>query len=109
MSSKRGGPNSDYEYLRAAIVQEEHTSLEYDVVVASTISMRRSPYCLVYRIEGYAKEYPETAAPICAYEATWPNVQVIGWCAFLFQCAVKFDQLVEDSRRDTAKAFASFE
>ena len=105
MSNGKGKGNGDYEYLRAAVQQKEHTEREHNVVVRTTIRLRSSPCVLELRSEAFAKEYPETQAPICCYEASWPNVQVVSWPAFLYQSAVKLDRLVEESRIDVEKVF----
>jgi hypothetical protein len=100
MSSKPKNVHGDHEYLRSLNIERGICEDEYDVVVTTTISLRDSPYRLRVRIEAWdwsTEEEPQ--APLCSYEADWPNAQAISWCAFLFNSMVKLARLVEDSKR----------
>jgi len=109
MSSKRANPYADYEFLRSATAQKEYTENEYDVVVRTTITLRRSPCVLVVRVEAWEarKSYAEKA--LAAYTVEWPNAGTVGWTATLFQAYTKLDRLVEDSRMDEGRMLASLE
>jgi hypothetical protein len=106
MSSKNGSGYGDYEYLRAAVTQKEHTEHEFNVVVTAAISLCRSPYVLRVHLEAWAAGQEGAQAPLCSYTVTWPNATTAGWCATLFQAYVKLDRLVEDSSRDYAREWA---
>lgn len=103
MSSKNGSAYADYEYLRAAVTQKEHTEHEYDVVVVTTITLRSSPFVLVVSIEARTAREGERDDHLALYQTEWPNASTTGWAATLFQAYVKLDRLVEDSRRDYEK------
>jgi len=109
MSSKGANPYADSEFLRSAITQKEYTENEYDVVVRTTISLRRSPCVLLVRVEAWEarKSYAENA--LAAYQAEWPNAGTVGWTATLFQAYVKLDRLVEESRMDAERALNGYE
>lgn len=103
MSNKGKNAYGDYEYLRSAVTQKEHTENEHGVVVATTIGVCSSPYVLRVRLEAWTKGEDAAQASLCSYEVTWPNATTAGWCATLFQAYVRLDMLVEDSMRDYAK------
>ena len=100
MSSKPKAAHGDYEYLRAAIEQKEYTEREHDVVVTTTISLRRSPCVLLVRLEAQEGRAKAADAKLCSYEVEWPNAGTYTWAATLFQAYVRLDRLVEDSRCD---------
>jgi hypothetical protein len=108
MSSKGGNPYGDYEFLRAAMVQKEETERGHDVVVTTTISLRRSPCVLLVRVEAKEARAKDADRPLCSYEVEWPNAGTVGWCATLFQAYVKLDRLVEDSRTDAGLLETSY-
>jgi hypothetical protein len=103
MSSKPRGANSDYEYLRAASDQKEHTENEHGVLVTATVRLLSRPSVCSVSLEAWTKGEERAQAPLCSYTSSWPNATVVSWPAFLFQCYVKLDRLVEDSSRDYAK------
>lgn len=100
MSSKPKQAHGDYEYLRAAITQKEHTENEHGLVVTTAISLRSSPCVLGVRVEAWTMGEQVAQASICSWEGSWPNAQVVSWPAFLFQAYVKLDRLVEDCVTD---------
>jgi len=101
MSSKPKNVHGDYEYLRSLNIEKEAVENEHHVLVATTISLRDSPYRLCVRLEAWDSDSPETQqGPLCSYEGHWPNEQAISWPAFLFRSMVGLSRLVEDSRRD---------
>lgn len=108
MSSKPGGAYADSEFLRAAITQKEHTEHEHEVVVRTTISLRRSPCVLLVRVEAWEARKSYTEIALCSYTVEWPNAGTVGWTATLFQAYVKLDRLVEDSRMDAEKLLAGY-
>jgi len=108
MSSKGGSPYADSEFLRAAVTQKEHTENEHEVVVRTTISLRRSPCVLLVRVEAWEARKSLAEKALAAYTVEWPNAGTVGWAATLFQAYVKLDRLVEDSRMDEGKLLAGY-
>lgn len=98
MSSKPKAAHGDYEYLRAAIEQKEWTEREHSVVVAATISLRRSPCVLLIHLEGKEGVKGRADTHICSYEVEWPNAGTYSFPATLFQAYVKLDRMVEEYR-----------
>lgn len=98
MSSKQSNAYADSEYLRAAIIQKEQTEHEWNVVVRTTISMRRHPSVLVIRIEAFEKDTGPAEKPLAAYEVLWPNSYTMGLTATLLQAHGKLDCLVQETR-----------
>ena len=88
----------DYEMLRAAVEQKEWTENEHSVVVATTITLRRSPCVLLVHIEAQETRAGLKGAHICSYEVEWPNAGTYSWPATLFQAYVKLDRMVEEHR-----------
>ena len=102
MANKGGNGRSDYEYLRSATEEKEHIENEHSVVVYTTMHLCSRPSVLVVRSEVREKGQGISARPMCSYEGSWPNVNVVSWPAFLFQHFVKVGRLTEDARRDEA-------
>lgn len=100
MSSKPRSGLGDYEFLRAAIECKEYVEREYDVVVTTAISLRRSPCVLLVRLEAKEARAKSADKALCAYEVEWPNAGTYGWPATLFQAYTKLERLVSDSRLD---------
>lgn len=97
--SHLGQASGDHEYIRAAQVQLRELARTCAVRCTLEIQPDTRLGVLQLQFRAYEGRDPANSAALASYAATWPNVQDVKFTAFLFQCSVKFSQLVEDSLR----------
>jgi hypothetical protein len=100
MALKGKSSYSDWEFIRAARVEQRECEQAHDV--AWEISLRMDNERSVIGIKMCAWEVGPDLVDrrLACYETSWPNARVQTFPACLFQAAVSLTRLVEDSRRD---------
>lgn len=94
-----GQANGDHEYIRAAQVQLRELARTCDVRCTVEIQPDSRLGVLLIQMTAYELREPVGSRHLARYTGAWPNVQDAKFTAYLFQCSVKFSQLVEDSLR----------
>jgi hypothetical protein len=100
MRHKGNGGMSDWEFIRAARVEQVECEQSHDVVIKVALAMDNTRSVINIRLDAW--EVGEDFRDVCvaAYETSWPNASVKSFTATLFQAFVQLTRLVEDSKRD---------
>lgn len=100
MASSRHARMSDYEFIRAAQIEQRECEKAHDVAWKVSIGLDEQRSVLNIRLEARQIAPNGLDEQLSAYSTQWPNAQVQTFPACLFQAAVRLTRLVEDSRRD---------
>lgn len=101
MTKHKGAASyADYEFLRAACVEQAELEKGYNVRVSSSITMRCRVGYLEVVLEAFDEDYSIGDAPLCRYRVEWPNANVASFPGCLYNAHVQLARLVDDRRRD---------
>lgn len=101
MGRGSNGGMSDHEFIRAFQIEQRECEMSHDVAWRTIIVPDDRLGVLNIRLEAFEVGIPGAfEKPLCSYQTSWPNVQVMSFTSCLFNAAVRLTRLVEDSRRD---------
>jgi hypothetical protein len=99
MSLKGRNGMIDWEFIRAAQLEQRELEREHNVKVSFSLSLA-SPRSVI-ELRATAWEQTKDGAPrqLASYVREWPSASVEAFGAAIFQTFVQLTRLVQDSRR----------
>lgn len=102
MGYKVNRMGGDWEFLRAAHVEQRETERCHNVAITIELAFQTPRSVVAVRTIAYEVAENGAQSQLCAYSHEWPSAKVETFGAAIFQALVRLTRLVEDSRRDEA-------
>lgn len=102
MGYKHGRIGGDWEFLRAAHVEQRETERCHNVAITIELAFQTPRSVVAVRTVAYEVAENGSQSQLCAYSHEWPSSKIETFGAAVFQALVRLTRLVEDSRRDEA-------
>lgn len=99
MALKRSNGMIDWEFLRAAQLEQRELEREYNVKVTFTLTLASPRSVIELRTTAWEDDGSGSPRQLASYTREWPSASVEAFGAAVFQAFVQLTRLVQDSRR----------